>query len=256
MSITAGDIMTEELTVFSHKDRVGSSRETMEKRGFDVAPVEISGYVRKYVHIDDLQEVSSTDRIIEHADTIEEHQLLGSDIPVVKIAPGSRDLVTILDERDMDFAFIVNDGIEGIITHADFNKVRAGTPLYRLISEYEEAVCDLIDQEVKHDRWLSLFDSEERGELETMYEEQKEENAELRMEECLNTRFLNKIILEYELWPELGFDDEDRAEEVLSEIKSFRDDVMHQRPVVGEHSFVEFVEIINDLKEVNQSLSE
>jgi len=253
MRIKAGDIMTEDLTVFSPEDRVNSVLDEMDGFSFDVAPIEISSHIRKYVRRKDLCEVSETNRIIEHAQPLEEDDFLGTEVPVVDPSPNSRDLLNILDGRDKRFAFIVEDGVEGIVTHADLNKIQAGVPLYQLISEFEEAACDLIDREIEHDRWISYLGNNERGDVEELYQDAKDENADLRLVDCLNTRQIKEIIQEYDLLDQLGFDEE-KAEDVLDEIEYLRNDVMHQRPVVGEHSFSEFVELVKDLKQANQAL--
>lgn len=245
--------MTENLTVFYPEDRVNSVLDKMDEFSFDIAPIEISGHIRKYVRRKDLREVSETDRIIDHAQPLEEDDFLGTEVPVVDPSPDSRDLLNILNNRDKRFAFIVEDGVEGIVTHADLNKIQAGVPLYQLISEFEEAACDLIDREIEHGRWLSYLDDNERGDVEELYQEAKDENADLRLVDCLNTRQIKEIIQEYDLLEQLGFEEE-KAEDVLDEIEYLRNDVMHQRPVVGEHSFSEFVEIVEDLKQANQAL--
>ncbi|WP_165857784.1 CBS domain-containing protein [Halonotius pteroides] len=245
--------MTEDLTTFSPEDRVNSVLEEMNKFSFDVAPIEISGHIRKYVRRKDLKGVSETDRIIGHAEPLEEDDLLGSEVPVIDPSPGSRDLLNIMDERDKRFAFILRDGIEGIITHADLNSVQAGVPLYQLISEYEGAACDLIYDEIEHGRWLSHLTDNEQGEIEDIYQRQVDQDADLRLVDCLNTRQINEIVREYELVDRLGFE-EDQAKEVLDDIEGLRNDVMHQRSVVGKHTFSEFVEIVSDLKLVNQAL--
>jgi CBS domain-containing protein len=255
MRIKAGDIMTEDLTVFSPEDRVNSVLGDMNEFSFDVAPIEISGHIRKYVRREDLKEVSETDRIIDHAQTLEEDDFLGTEVPVIDPSPGSRDLINILDSRDKRFAFIVEDGIEGIVTHADLNQIKAGVPLYQLISEFEEAACDLIHNEIEHDRWVSHLDDNERGDVEELYQGAKEEKADLRLVDCLNTRQIKEIIFEYNLLDNLEFEKE-MAEEVLDEIEFLRNDVMHQRPVVGKHSFSEFVEIVENLKQANLDLRE
>ena len=253
MQIEAGDIMTEDLTVFSPNDRVKSVLDQMEDLSFDVAPIKISGHIRKYVRRQDIEDTAKTDRIIAHAEPLEEDDLLGSEVPIIDSSPGSRDLLKILDERDMRFAFILGDGIEGIITHADLNSVHAGVPLYQLISEYEGAACSLIHNEIEHGRWLSVLDDNRQGDVEDLYQKQTEEDADLRLVDCLNTRQINTIVREYDLVDQLGFEEE-RAEEVLDDIEMLRNDVMHQRPVVGKHSFSEFVSIVSDLKQVNQAL--
>lgn len=253
MRIKTGDIMTEDLTTFSPEDRVNSVLEKMNEFSFDVAPIEISGHIRKYVRRKDLHDVSETDRIVDHAVTLEEDDFVGTEVPVVDPSPGSQDLLRILDERDKRFAFIIKDGIAGIVTHADLNKIQSGVPLYQLISEFEEAACDLIDEEVKHDRWLSYLDDNERGDIEELYQNAKDENADLRLVDCLNTGQINEILKEYDLLNNLGFKEE-RAEKILEEIEYLRNDVMHQRPIVGEHSFSEFVEIVEELKQANQAL--
>jgi CBS domain-containing protein len=253
MQIEAGDIMTEDLTVFSPNDRVKSVLDQMDELSFDVAPIRISGHIRKYVRRQDIDEAAKTDRIISHAEPLEEDDLLGSEVPVIDSSPGSRDLLKILDERDMRFAFILGDGIKGIITHADLNSVQAGVPLYQLISEYEGAACSLIHDEIEHGRWLSCLDDNRQGDVEELYQKQTEEDADLRLVDCLNTRQINTILREYDLVDQLGFEEE-RAEEVLDDIEMLRNDVMHQRPVVGKHSFSEFVSIVSDLKQVNQAL--
>jgi hypothetical protein len=245
--------MTEDLMVFSPEDRVKSVLDEMNDLSFDVAPIEISGYIRKYVRRQDLEEVSKTDKVIGHAEPLEEDDLLGSEVPVINPSPGSRDLLKILDERNMRFVFVLRDGIEGIITHADLNSVQAGVPLYQLISEFEGVACDLIHYEIEHGRWLSHLDDNKQGDIEQRYQGQKEQDADLRLVDCLNTRQINEIIRECGLVEQLGFEQE-RAEEVLDEIENLRNDVMHQRPVVGKHSFSEFVEIVSDLKQVNQEL--
>lgn len=245
--------MTEDLMVFSPEDRVKSVLDTMNELSFDVAPIEISGYIRKYVRREDLEDVSKTDEIIVHAEPLEEDDLLGSDVPVIDSSPDSRDLLKILDERDMRFVFILRDGIEGIITHADLNSVQAGVPLYQLISEYEGAACDLIYNEIEHGRWISHLDDNKQGDIEELYQSQIEQDADLRLVDCINTRQINEIIREYELVDQLGFA-EDQAEEVLDDIEDLRNDAMHQRPVVGKHTFSEFVKIVSDLKQVNQEL--
>jgi len=253
MRIKAGDIMTEDLTVFSPEDRVKSVLVEMDELSFDVAPIEISGHIRKYVRRQDLKDASNTDRVIDHAVTLEEDDFLGTEVPVVDPSPESRDLLNILDERDKRFAFIIEDGIEGIVTHADLNKIQAGVPLYQLISEFEEAACDLIHEEIERNRWVSYLDDNEQGDVEELYQNAKGENADLRLVDCLNTRQINEIIREYGLLHRLGFEEE-RADEILDEIENLRNDVMHQRPVVGEHSFSDFVDIVEDLKEANQTL--
>lgn len=253
MRIKAGDIMTEDLTVFSPEDRVNSVLDKMNEFSFDVAPIEISGHIRKYVRRKDLQDVSETDRVIDHAITLEGDDLLGTEVPIVNPVPGSRDLLNILDMRDKRFAFIVEDGVEGLITYADLNTIQAGVPLYQLISAFEESACDLIHREIEHDRWLSYLDDNERGDVEELYHSAEEEKADLRLVDCLNTRQNNEIIRQYGLLDHLGFDKE-RANEILREIADLRNDVMHQRPIVGQNSFSEFVEIVSDLKQVNQAL--
>jgi CBS domain-containing protein len=253
MRIKAGDIMTEDLTVFSPEDRVNSVLEEMEEFSFDVAPIEISGHIRKYVRRKDLEEVPETNRAIDHAEELYEADFLGTEVPIIDSSPESRDLLNIFDERDKRFAFIVEDGVEGIVTHADLNKIQAGVPLYQLISEFEEAACDLIHNQIKRDRWVSHLDDNERGDVEDLYQNAKEESADLRLVDCLNTRQINEIIREYDLLNHLGFNEE-RADEVLGEINELRNDVMHQRPIVGEHSFSSFVEIVEDLKKANQAL--
>lgn len=253
MGIKAGDIMTEDLTVFSPEDRVESVLGKMNEFSFDIAPIEISGHIRKYVRREDLGEVSETDRIIDHAHKLEEDDFLGTEVPVVDPSPDARDLINILDKRDKLFAFIVEDGIEGIVTHADLNKIQAGVPLYQLISEFEEAACDLIDREIEHNRWVSHFDDNEQGDIQELYENAKEESADLRLVDCLNTRQINEVIREYGLLGRLGFEDE-QAKKVLEKIENLRNDVMHQRPVVGKHSFSDFVDIVSDLKQANQAL--
>ncbi|NLV13245.1 hypothetical protein [Haloarcula argentinensis] len=245
--------MTEDLTVFSPEDRVNSVLDEMNEFSFDIAPIEISGHIRKYIRRKDLQEVSDTDEIIIHAQTLEEDDFLGTEVPVVDSSPDSRDLLNILDDRGKRFAFIVEDGVEGIVTHADLNKIQAGVPLYQLISKFEEAACDLIDREIEHNRWVSYLDDNERGDVEELYQDAKDENADLRLVDCLNTRQIKEIIEEYELLDQFGFKEE-KAEDVLDEIEYLRNDVMHQRPVVGKHSFSEFVEIVEDLKQANQAL--
>lgn len=245
--------MTEDLTVFSAEDRVKSVLDKMNEFSFDVAPIEISGYIRKYVRREDLEEVSKTDEIIVHAEPLEEDDLLGSEVPVIDPSPDSRDLLKILDERDMRFVFVLRDGIEGIITHADLNSVRAGVPLYQLISEYEGAACDLICNEIEHGRWLSHFDDNDKGDIEELYQSQVDQDADLRLVDCLNTPQMNEIIREHELADQLGFEEE-QARKVLEDIEDLRNDVMHQRPVVGKHTFSGFVEIVSDLKQVNQAL--
>ena len=254
MQIQAGDIMTEDLTVFSPEDRVKSVLDQMEDLSFDVAPIKISGHIRKYVRRQDIVGAAKTDRIISHAEPLEEDDLLGSEIPVIDSSPGSRDLLKILDERDMRFAFILGDGIEGIITHADLNSVEAGVPLYQLISEYEGAACNLIHSEIEHGRWLDCLDDNRQGDVEKLYESQIDEDADLRLVDCLNTRQINEILREYNLVSQLGFEEE-HASEVLDDIETLWNDVMHQRPVVGKHSFSEFVKIVSDLKEMNQALN-
>jgi len=47
-----------------------------------------------------------------------------------------------------------------------------------------------------------------------------------------------------------------RADVFLEDIKSLRNDVIHQDPMIGKHSFNGFVEIVEDLKQVNQNLRE
>ena len=253
MRIKAGDIMTEDLTVFSPEDRVNSVLDKMNEFSFDVAPIEISGHIRKYVRRKDIQDVSETDRVIDHALTLEGDDLLGTEVPIVNPVPGSRDLLNILDNRDKRFAFIIEDGVEGLITYADLNTIQAGVPLYQLISAFEASACNLIDREIEHDRWVSHLDDNERGDVEELYQNAEEENADLRLVDCLNTRQISEVIREYDLLDHLGFDEE-RADEVLDEIEDLRNDVMHQRPVVGEQSFIRFVEIVEDLKKANQAL--
>lgn len=247
--------MTEDLTVFSPEDRVNSVSKEMDEHSFDVAPIEVSGHIRKYIRRKDLEreDVPETNRAIDHAEELTEDDFLGTEVPIIDSSPDSRDLLNILNERDKRFAFIVEDGVEGIITHADLNKIRAGVPLYQLISEFEEAACDLIHDEMKRDRWVSHLDDNERGSVEKLYQNAKEENADLRLVDCLNTRQINNIIIQYNLLNHLGFEEE-RADEVLDKIKGLRNDVMHQRPVVGEQSFSRFVEIVEDLKKANQAL--
>lgn len=245
--------MTEDLTVFSPEDRVNSVLSRMDELSFDVAPIEISGHIRKYVRRKDLEEVSETDRIIDHAQTLEEDDFLGTEVLVVNPSPDSRDILNILDDRDKRFAFIVEDGIEGIVTHADLNKIQAGVPLYQLISEFEEAACDLIYREIEHDRWVSHLDADEQADVEELYQSAKEEDADLRLVDCLNTRQINEITREYNLLNQIEFDGR-ISEDALTEIQYLRNDVMHQRPVVGEHSFSEFVEIVENLKQVTRAL--
>ena len=60
MRIKTGDIMTEDLTTFSPEDRVNSVLEKMNEFSFDVAPIEISGHIRKYVRRKDLQNASGS----------------------------------------------------------------------------------------------------------------------------------------------------------------------------------------------------
>jgi hypothetical protein len=253
MMIKAGEIMTEDLTVFSPEDRVNSVLDIMNEFSFDVAPIEISGHIRKYVRRKDLEDVSKTDRVIDHAITIEGDDLLGTEVPIVNPVPGSRDLLNILDKRDKRFAFIVEDGIEGLITYADLNTIQAGVPLYQLISAFEESACDLIHDEIEHNRWLSHLDDNERGDVEELYQNAEDQKADLRLVDCLNTRQINEIIRKYGLLDDLGHDEE-QANEILNDVEDLRNDVMHQRPIVGEHSFSEFVEIVSDLKEVNKAL--
>lgn len=245
--------MTEDLTTFAPEDRVNSVLEKMNEFSFDVGPIEISGHIRKYVRRKDLQDVSKTDRIIDHAVTLEEDDFLGTDVPVIDPSPGSQDLLTILDERQKRFAFIVRDGVAGIVTHADLNKIQSGVPLYQLVSEFEEAACDLIDEEIEHSRWVSHLDDDEKGDVEKVYQKAKDENADLRLVDCLNTRQINEILKEYDLLHHLECGEE-RVESILEEVADLRNDVMHQRPMVGEHSFGEFVEIVEELKQVNQAL--
>jgi hypothetical protein len=255
MLIRSGDVMTEDLTIFSQKDRVSGVLDKMNNSSFDVAPIKISGYIRKYVRRRDLAEANQTDIIINHAEPLEEDDLIGTEVPVIDPSPGSRDLLKILDERDMRFAFVMGDGIEGIITHADLNGVRAGVPLYRLISEYEGAACDLVHDEVENGRWMSQLSNNRQGDLQEIYQSQVEEDADLRLVDCLNTRQIHNIIREYGLVDQLGFETE-RAEKVMDDIEMLRNDVMHQRPVVGKHSFSEFVGIVSDLKQANQALNQ
>lgn len=250
--------MTEDLIVFSPDDRVKGVLDRMNDLSFDIAPIRISGHIRKYVRRQDLQEVSETDKIIAHANPLEEDDLLGSKLPVINPLPDSRDLLTILNERNKRFAFILRDGIEGIVTHADLNGVKAGIPLYQLISQFEGAACDLIHNEIEHGRWLSKLedkDGNRDGDIEELYQSQVDQDADLRLVDCLNTRQINQIIREYDLIDQLGFKKE-QGVKILDEIEDLRNDVMHQRPVVGKHSFSEFVEIVSDLKQVNQALKQ
>jgi len=255
MRVNAGDIMTEELTIFSSEGRVSGVLDKMNEFSFDIAPIEISGHIRKFVRRKDLEEVSRTDRAIDHAETLEADDPLGTEVSIIDPSPGSQDLLNILYEREKRFAFIVGDGIEGIVTHADLNTVQAGIPLFQLISKYEETACDLIHREVEHDRWVSHFDENEQGDIEEFYQEAKDEDADLRLVDCLNTRQINTVLQEYGLVDRLGLED-DRADDIFNEIEELRNEVMHQRPMVGKHSFNEFVEIVEDLKQVNQNLRE
>lgn len=246
--------MTEDMTSFSPQDRSGGVYDIMVENDFDIAPVEAAGHIRWFVKRSDLRDVSHTDAISDHCRNIEEGHLVGSETPVIALSPDARDVLHILEEREKMFSFVVRDGIEGIITHAEFNKLRVGSVLYELISEFEEAVSDLIVDEIEgHDRWMSVFDEEDQEDIKWLYGMQEKENAELRLVDCLLTSQLIYLINHFRLWRELGLD-EDGAREVLNEIKSFRDAVMHQRPVVGKHSFQEFVQIVSELKEINQNL--
>lgn len=247
--------MTSDVTSFDQRDRVGSVLETMEDESFDVAPIKISGYIRKFIDKTDLEEAQDTIKVVEYAKEIRETHLLGIDIPVLNSEPDSRDLITILDERGQEFAFIVDDGIEGIVTRADFNKIEAGIPYFKLISEYEAGLCDLIEDEIKHNRWLSTFDEDTEKEINDLYMDEKKENAELRLIDCLNTPQIHKVIKENGLLKELELSDEEKAEDVLEDIEELRNDIMHQRPFVGKYTFNEFVELTFELKEANTKLS-
>lgn len=254
MVVNAGDIMTEDITSFDQRDMVGSVLETMEENSFDVAPIKISGYIRKFVEKDDLEDIDETRRVVDYSKEIQENHLVGINVPVLESEPDSRDLITILEERGEEFAFIVDDGIEGIVTRADFNQIKAGIPFFKLISEYEASLCDLINDKIEHNQWISAFDDETEKEIKDLYKDEKKENAELRLIDCLNTRQIHKVIKEYELFTELGFSDEQEAEEVLDDIEELRNDIFHQRPFVGKYTFSDFAELTSELKEANAKL--
>ena len=184
--------------------------------------------------------------------------MVGPALPVVAEKSKGRDLISVLEEHDNRFVFVVEDGITGIITHADLNKPEAKIPFFRLMSEYERKLTDLIEQEISGLEWLGIFedkgeDEDDASKIKSIYKDEKEENAELRYVDCLNTNQIHKVIRHYDLTGKLNLNGEN-AEETLCQIEKIRNKIMHQRPLIGDGSFQDLVEAADKLREANEAL--
>jgi hypothetical protein len=225
----------------------------MSENQFDVAPVEVNDYIVKYAVLSDLEESSDTNRVIQEAKPLQEKHLIVKDVPVLVKDPKGRDLLTILAERDQHFSFVVEDGIDGIVTFADLNKSIAGTAFYHLISAFEDQIAREIDAAIEHDTWMEYFSEEKQREIRGRYSEGERENADLRLVNCLSTNELKQLILEYDIWRSIGFNNDEDANALLEEVIEIRHSVMHPRPVVGKNSIREIHETFQEVKRLLQN---
>lgn len=236
MPVAVRDIMTQDITWFPPDGTIRSVLSTMEENQFDVAPVKLGGYFRKFITKESLEKSDETNTVIQVADSLVEKHFIGKDIPVLLHDPNCRDLLTIFDERDQHFAFVISDGVEGIVTFADLNKSIAGTAFYYLISRFEDQVAKAVDEAVEHETWLSYFDDEEQKDIKKRYKEGERQNADLRLVYFLSTAELKDLVIEYDVWQSIGFESEDETEDMFSDVLDLRHSVMHPRPIVGINS--------------------
>lgn len=254
MPVTVRDVMTSDLTTFPENATVQSAMRTMSEHQFDVAPVRVGEFLRKYVSIENLTASDETNTVIQVADTMHEKHFVGKDVPVLVLEQDGRDLLTMLDERNQHFAFVVGDGIEGIVTYADLNKSIAGTAFYHLISTFEDGVAAAVDSTVEHDTWLEYFSEDVQNDIKSRFKQGQRANADLRMSRFLTTGELSKLVVEYDVWEEIGFDGPDEARAVFSDIEDIRHSVMHPRPVVGKNSIAELHETCQEMKRLCENI--
>lgn len=250
MPVSVRDIMTDDLTSFPQSASVQSAVRTMSEKQFDVAPVKIGRFLRKFVSIEDLTASDETNSVVQVADAMQEKHFIGKDIPVLVLEEDGRDLLAILNERDQHFAFVVEDGIEGIVTYGDLNKSIAGTAFYHLISTVEDDVAEAIDSEIEHDAWLGFFSEKEQNDIKSRYKQGKRAKADLRLSRFLTTGELSDLVVEYDVWKAIGFERPEEAAAVFADIVDVRHSVMHPRPIVGKHTVADLHETCQYMKQI------
>lgn len=254
--ITVSDIMTEDLTTFEFNDRLGAVIGELEKKNLDSAPIIGNGEVRKIIIKDRIESPSTTVKICEagNCETLKERYLIGPSVSVAK--PSGKDLLDKLSKHNLNFSYVVGQGIKGIVTKADLNKSLAKVPFYKRIAKYENLITDYIKQKFTRDQWLDYLNTEDEGYVNHIYNKEKSNNAELSLIECTNTRHLKNILLQSKLWKNFNlFEDQDTAEQKLTSIVNLRNTVMHQKPLIGALSFSTLVKTTNTLNNLIEELN-
>ncbi len=250
MPINVRDIMTNDMKTFSQDVDVEDIIEVMDGMKIDFAPIVSDGEIVSYVNSDKLKKSDDNNELEDNFIELSERNLIGTEVPILSNSE-QKDLIHAFYDNGLSSLFCVDEGIIGIVSIADLNKPIASLPFYRILSKYESTAKNLINSEISG--WKTYLSKNSREESFKRYNKEKKQNAHLRIIDNISIEDVHNILKKSELsniFKNLGYNSRNQRDYVLKNIKNLRNNVMHNKPLVGEQNFDHVVETVDEIQRI------
>lgn len=243
-SITVSAI-SEPLESVSASENISKALAIMNARSFDVLGVNddhgtIVGYIEKADFqkgsVKDFIKKFNVENIISHSACLEDR---------------------FLDIYNRGQMFVLNgDGIRGIVTAADLQKIPIRIMIFGIISLLEMSLIEWISIRYPQDEWKDLISPERLDKAWKLYEERKRVNQEISLVVCLQLCDKTTILLKSDenIYSQIGFTSNGKAKDVFKKIQNLRDYLAHSQDLTEKMEWPEIAYLLQQAKAVTDYL--
>lgn len=211
------ETIAESIEYATFGDPVEQVIETMDKKRFDILGLKNhEGYIYDYVLRDEMK----GETLEDCAKPIGLERLVSLQTPL-------KDCISRTIEQKWLFV-MGGECIEGIITIADLHKQPVRMLLFSAISMLEMAMLKIIREYFPDEKDWSISP----GRLEKAkkrLKQREEANQQIDLPQCLEFCDKCDILIEKQMWSELGFPSKNQAKSIFKELRKLRDNLAHSQ---------------------------
>jgi len=241
------DLIAESLESISASKDISDAKSKMQQHRFDVLGVKgDDGKVVGYVVNDEpgkgiveqFRKDFSIDEIVSNGAPIANH--------IANISKMKRLFV------------LANNGIDGIVTIADLQKMPVRLMIFGIISLLEMVLLEWIRKQFPHDEWKDMIRENRLEKAEELYKQRQRKHQEIELVDCLQLCDKWTVLMKAEgnIPRELGFTSKGSAERYFKQLENVRNSLAHGQNIPEDMNmdWQQITELICKAKQVTERL--